>query len=249
MLIYRLRMIDTGGDGWQSATYKLYNSTSLADTLERTVAASGTLGDGFEGSDWICLADGCYEIVVGGGSADSEVGFEFYDEVRRGFLALPSRYHNDGIVMYVDLLSCFARGSTGRRPLSRPRRTVLGPPLRRARRRLRPSDSLAEHFAPALARPIADADVRADAWAELPADCHADIGPYSVADATPDRHTVVTAVDRAVACAKPVSNGYADCVADAAAVAAPDRASDNAPDAAPDDAPDAAADAAAHRPG
>ena len=120
-------MIDTGGDGWQSATYRLHNSTSLADTLERTVAASGTLSDGFEGSDWICLADGCYEIVVGGGLADSEVGFEFYDEVRRGFVALPSRYRNGVAVMYVDLLSCIARGSAGRRPLSRPRRTVLGP--------------------------------------------------------------------------------------------------------------------------
>ena len=76
-------MFDTGGDGWQSATYKLYNSTSLADTLEGTVVASGTLGDGLsEASDWLCLADGCYEIVVGGGSADSEIGFEFYDEVR-----------------------------------------------------------------------------------------------------------------------------------------------------------------------
>ena len=84
-------MFDTGGDGWQSATYKLYNSTSLADTLEGTIAASGTLGDGFEGSDWICLADGCYEIVVGGGSADSEVGFEFYDEVRGEIVALPSQ--------------------------------------------------------------------------------------------------------------------------------------------------------------
>ena len=82
-LLYRLRMFDTGGDGWQSATYKLHNSTSLADTLEGTVVASGTLGDGLsEASDWLCLADGCYEIVVGGGSADSEIGFEFYDEVR-----------------------------------------------------------------------------------------------------------------------------------------------------------------------
>ena len=132
--IYRLRMLDTGGDGWQSATYKLYNSTSFADSLEGTVVASGTLGDGFEGSDWICLADGCHEIVVGGGSADSEIGFEFYDEVRGEIVALPSRHLTDVIVMYVDLLSCIARGSTGRRPLSRPQRTVLGPPLRHAGR-------------------------------------------------------------------------------------------------------------------
>ena len=82
-LIYRLRMLDTGGDGWQAATYKLYNSTSLAEALEGTVVASGTLGDGLsEASVWLCLADGCYEIVVGGGSADSEISFEFYDEVR-----------------------------------------------------------------------------------------------------------------------------------------------------------------------
>ena len=82
-LIYRLRLLDSGGDGWQAATYKLYNSTSRAEALEGTVVASGTLGDGLsETSDWLCLADGCYEIVVGGGSADSEIGFEFYDEVR-----------------------------------------------------------------------------------------------------------------------------------------------------------------------
>ena len=82
-LIYRLHLLDSGGDGWQAATYKLYNSTSLADALEGTVVASGTLSDGLsEASDWLCLSDGCYEIVVGGGSADSEIGFEFYDEVR-----------------------------------------------------------------------------------------------------------------------------------------------------------------------
>ena len=93
-LIYRLRMFDMGGDGWQSATYKLYNSTSLADTLEGTVVASGTLGDGLsEASDWLCLADGCYEIVVGGGSADSEIGFEFYDEVRGCGLDSRGRCH------------------------------------------------------------------------------------------------------------------------------------------------------------
>ena len=46
------------------------------------VVTSGTLASGSEGFDWLCLADGCYELSVGGGSADSEIGFEFLDEVR-----------------------------------------------------------------------------------------------------------------------------------------------------------------------
>ena len=44
--------------------------------------ATGTLEDGFETQEWVCLADGCYELVVSGGSASSEIGFEFIDEVR-----------------------------------------------------------------------------------------------------------------------------------------------------------------------
>ena len=75
-------MYDSSGDGWQSAVYELRNSLSLAESNEGGVVASGTLTDGFEGSDWLCLADGCYELIVGGGSADSEIGFEFLDEVR-----------------------------------------------------------------------------------------------------------------------------------------------------------------------
>ena len=82
-MIYRLIMYDTGGDGWQSAVYELRSSSSLADSNEGVVVASGALDDGPEGSDWLCLADGCYELVVGGGSADSEIGFEFIDEVRK----------------------------------------------------------------------------------------------------------------------------------------------------------------------
>ena len=82
-MIYRLRMYDTGGDGWQSAVYEFRTSSSLADSNEGAVVASGTLGDGSEGCEWLCLTDGCYELAVGGGSADSEIGFEFIDEVRK----------------------------------------------------------------------------------------------------------------------------------------------------------------------
>ena len=74
-------MYDSGGDGWQSAVYKLQNSSSLSESNEGVIIASGTLEDGYEGTDWLCLVDGCYELIVGGGSADSEIGFEFLDEV------------------------------------------------------------------------------------------------------------------------------------------------------------------------
>ena len=81
-MIYRLNMYDSGGDGWQSAVYELQSSSSLAESNEGVVVTSGTLDSGSEGFDWLCLADGCYELTVGGGSADSEIGFEFLDEVR-----------------------------------------------------------------------------------------------------------------------------------------------------------------------
>merc|ERR1719454_1384261 len=45
-----------------------------------SMVANGTLASGFSSVDWLCLADGCYEIVVDGGAADSEIGFEFVDE-------------------------------------------------------------------------------------------------------------------------------------------------------------------------
>jgi hypothetical protein len=91
VFIYRLWLYDTGGDGWQGALYAMWNSSVLANFSEpnSVIVASGTLGEGYEQADWLCLADGCYEIVVGGGSADSEIGFEFYDEAR-GRIALPS---------------------------------------------------------------------------------------------------------------------------------------------------------------
>ena len=57
--IYRLQMFDSSGDGLQAATYVLYNSSSLTDSNEGVVVATGTLGDGSKGSDWLCLADGC----------------------------------------------------------------------------------------------------------------------------------------------------------------------------------------------
>ena len=81
-MTYRIKLYDSGGDGWQSAVYVLQNSSSLAESNEGVVVTSGTLASGSGGTDWLCLADGCYELTVGGGSADSEIGIEFLDEVR-----------------------------------------------------------------------------------------------------------------------------------------------------------------------
>ena len=50
--LYRLRMFDAGGDGWQGATYELANSTSGLASSEGAVVASGTLsGDAVDGSE------------------------------------------------------------------------------------------------------------------------------------------------------------------------------------------------------
>ena len=53
---------------------------------------SGTLADGSYGIEWMCLEDGCYELLVGGGAADSEIGLEFLDEVGGHFQDLSAPY-------------------------------------------------------------------------------------------------------------------------------------------------------------
>ena len=82
--VYRLLLYDTGGDGWQGATFSIYSSSSVTDSLEGSVLVSGTLATGYESSEWICLSDGCYEIVVSSGTEPTEIGFKFVDEVGVG---------------------------------------------------------------------------------------------------------------------------------------------------------------------
>ena len=87
--IYRLKLFDSGGDGWQGATYTLRNSTdgtTIAETDD--IVTTGTLSgnDSFESNVWLCLSDGCYEMTVGGGSADSEISYEFLDEAGDHFM-------------------------------------------------------------------------------------------------------------------------------------------------------------------
>ena len=70
-----LNLADTGGDGWQGASYRVYNASDYPNVVETpsTMVANGTPLR-LLGVDWLCLADGCYEIVVDGGAADSEIG-------------------------------------------------------------------------------------------------------------------------------------------------------------------------------
>ena len=70
------------GDPWAGFEYGADDLTIEPSAMPTSVVVtSGTLSSGSEGFDWLCLADGCYELTVGGGSADSEIGFEFLDEV------------------------------------------------------------------------------------------------------------------------------------------------------------------------
>ena len=92
--IYRLYLEDTGGDGWQGASYRLYNATDYPNITmtASSMVANGTLADGSEDMHWLCLGDGCYEIVVDGGTADSEIGFEFVDEIGGHFADFAAPY-------------------------------------------------------------------------------------------------------------------------------------------------------------
>jgi hypothetical protein len=51
-------MHDSGGDGWQGAKYTVKNSTAFNVAGEGRLVASGTLTTGFEGHNWLCLANG-----------------------------------------------------------------------------------------------------------------------------------------------------------------------------------------------
>jgi hypothetical protein len=76
MWVYRLYMFDQGGDGWQGAHYEVRNSTTYGTTFEGQKVAHGTMHHGDVSFDWMCLSDGCYELYVGGGDAESEISFE-----------------------------------------------------------------------------------------------------------------------------------------------------------------------------
>ena len=78
---FYISFVETAGDGWNGATY------SIIDAGDSTVVASGSIDDADvqvdednytgneEGTDYFCLAPGCYDIVVTGGDFPTEVGW------------------------------------------------------------------------------------------------------------------------------------------------------------------------------
>jgi hypothetical protein len=63
-------MMDDFGNGWNGATY------TIATYPGGIEVASGTLTFGSAGADVLCMADGTYTIVVTGGGAPADVGWE-----------------------------------------------------------------------------------------------------------------------------------------------------------------------------
>ena len=68
--MYSVRMYDSAGDGWQGATWTVY------DPSKTYPVASGTLEDAYSGRVYQCLPNTCGWLVVGGGAADSEITWE-----------------------------------------------------------------------------------------------------------------------------------------------------------------------------
>ncbi|MFT5183030.1 MAG: hypothetical protein ACI84C_000152 [Flavobacteriales bacterium] len=70
-----MNMTDSFGDGWNGATYV------ISDLVTASVLASGTIAAGTAQTDFLCLADGCYSLSVGGGTFDAEIGFSLEDQL------------------------------------------------------------------------------------------------------------------------------------------------------------------------
>merc|ERR1719324_1631068 len=77
--IYRLNLFDSGGDGWGTTSWYVYNATDYPNMAEADLKGNGTLTSGSSGTDWVCLADGCYELVVSPGTGQESV--TFIDEI------------------------------------------------------------------------------------------------------------------------------------------------------------------------
>lgn len=81
----QLNMFDSFGDGWNGAIYDIQapDGTSLftgdIDNALYGEDLDNQLGNEF-GFDLLCLQDGCYNIIVGGGTFDGEVSFDITDE-------------------------------------------------------------------------------------------------------------------------------------------------------------------------
>ena len=266
-------MIDEGGDGWQGATYAVFSSTTFGTQLEGEVLLSGTLEDGPAGSNWLCLADDCYELVVGGGSADSEIGFAVRDEHGGSFQDLQAPYSDHFCTSAGDIfehptftptVSLVPTPLPSYAPSALPTPSPTAVPTPLLARAVRASNAEPYRATPtfpdilsdarAIAEPYHDADAAAFAPTILPA--HSE--PDRAADIVPDRPTddpsvftpyassLVNADEPADACSYQVTVNRADVRADFVTVSASYFDSVDSPNPEPDGDADDSADADAH---
>ena len=68
-----LNMFDSFGDGWNG------NYFTMTNVVDGSVVFNSTLASGTSGTDGACVPVGCYDIVVNGGSWQSEVSWDLTD--------------------------------------------------------------------------------------------------------------------------------------------------------------------------
>lgn len=66
---FYVEMYDSFGDGWNGATYSIYNSND-------SLVITGTLSTGTYGYNYHCLPDGCYTISVSAGGFPAEISWD-----------------------------------------------------------------------------------------------------------------------------------------------------------------------------
>jgi hypothetical protein len=69
-----LEMFDSYGDGWNGNFFVMTDVMTGVDAFNTTCLGSATTENG-------CVPDGCYDITVGGGSWQSEVSWDLYENL------------------------------------------------------------------------------------------------------------------------------------------------------------------------
>ena len=123
-------MFDTGGDGWQGGWFGIHTLMKDKTWLNHTVA-NGTLINGSYGIAWLCLTNGCYELVVEGGDHESEILLTFVDEEGDSFSDMSPPFHDH---------LCVSDGDVMKHPTAGP--TVPPPPTLRPSLSSTPSISM-----------------------------------------------------------------------------------------------------------
>ena len=96
--ILTVDMTDSFGDGWNTAEYYIFNNTSGALEDSGSIQTAFT-GDGLSvGTDYVCLAPGCYNFeVTADNSFSPEVGVDLTDQFGTSYASL-----GDGEVYQLD---------------------------------------------------------------------------------------------------------------------------------------------------